>query len=106
MVPPVPPSPLRETVALQPAVVAPEATAVPAAEVLPSERPGPMPATLVLVGEPLAVNEPVRVIRMRVAGSALSSFGIRTLSAEPPETVDLDLIVGEDGVARAVRLAS
>lgn len=62
-------------------------------------------ATLVMVGEPLREGEPVRVVRMRVAGSTLSALGIRSLAQPQPDTVDLEVLVGEDGVARAFRVS-
>lgn len=62
-------------------------------------------ATLVMVGEPLTEGEPVRVVRMRVAGSTLSALGIRSLAQPQPDSVDLEVLVGEDGVARALRVS-
>jgi hypothetical protein len=62
-------------------------------------------ATLVMVGEPLREGEPVRVVRMRVAGSTLSALGIRSLAQPQPDSVDLEVLVGEDGVARALRVS-
>jgi hypothetical protein len=62
-------------------------------------------ATLVMVGEPLTEAEPVRVVRMRVAGSTLSALGIRSLAQPQPDSVDLEVLVGEDGVARALRVS-
>jgi hypothetical protein len=57
-----------------------------------------------LVGEPILAGEPVRVVRMRVPTSTLSALGVRSLAGEFAEAVDVDVIVGEDGVARAIRL--
>jgi hypothetical protein len=62
-------------------------------------------ATLVMVGEPLTEGEPVRVVRMRVAGSTLSALGIRSFAQPQPDSVDLEVLVGEDGVARALRVS-
>lgn len=58
--------------------------------------------TVAVVGGPLQVNEPIRVVRMRVAWSVLSELGIT--SAARADTVDIDVLVGEDGVARGVRV--
>jgi hypothetical protein len=58
--------------------------------------------TVAVVGGPLMANEPVRVVRMRVERSALGELGIP--SAAQAETVDIDVLVGEDGVARGVRV--
>jgi len=60
--------------------------------------------TVVLIGEPVTMGEPVRVVRMRVPRSALSAMGIRSLAAARADRVDLDVLVGEDGVARAIRV--
>jgi hypothetical protein len=61
------------------------------------------PAAFTFVGEPPLANEPVWIIRMRVAPSALTELGIR--STTQADTVDIDVLVGEDGVARGVRMS-
>jgi len=52
-------------------------------------------------------NVPARggyVVRMRVPRSALASFGIAPISNDvPPSGVLADVVVGDDGLARAVR---
>ena len=58
--------------------------------------------TVLLVGEPILQGEPVRVVRMRVPASTLIGMGVR--SATGDEHVDVDVIVGEDGIARAIRV--
>jgi hypothetical protein len=73
---------------------------------------GPAPdttyTTVAVVGGPLTADEPIRVVRMRVARSVLGELGIpspaRRGAAAPAETVDIDVLVGEDGVARGVRV--
>jgi hypothetical protein len=63
--------------------------------------------TVAVVGGPLMANEPVRVVRMRVARSVLGELGVPSPArrgAAPAETVDIDVLVGEDGVARGVRV--
>jgi hypothetical protein len=60
------------------------------------------PVTFVVVGEPLAAGEAVQVVRMRVAADRLAAFGLRPLPRA--ESVDVELLVGEDGVARGLRL--
>jgi hypothetical protein len=71
-------------------------------------RPSPAPVnnsdTLLLVGEPILQGEPVRVVRMRVPASTLTGLGVRPAEMDAAAHVDVDVIVGEDGVARAVRL--
>ena len=61
-------------------------------------------ATLMLVGAPILAGEPVRVVRMRVPASTLTTLGVRSLAGEFADAIDVDVIVGEDGVARAIRL--
>lgn len=58
--------------------------------------------TVAVIGGPLMADEPIRVVRMRVARSVLGELGIP--SAAQAETVDIDVLVGEDGVARGVRV--
>lgn len=60
--------------------------------------------TLLLVGEPILQGEPVRMVRMRVPASALTGLGVRPVTGTSGEHVDVDVIVGEDGVARAIRV--
>lgn len=61
--------------------------------------PGPR---LLLVGAPILEHESVRIVRMRMPAAVLSRMGLRSTAA-PAESIDVDVIVGEDGVARAVR---
>jgi hypothetical protein len=67
-------------------------------------EPTPESRTLLLVGEPILQGEPVRVVRMRVPASTLMGLGVRAASGDPAAPVDLDVIVGEDGIARAIRV--
>jgi hypothetical protein len=63
--------------------------------------------TVAVVGGPLMADEPIRVVRMRVARSVLGELGIPSPArrgAASVETVDIDVLVGEDGVARGVRV--
>lgn len=60
--------------------------------------------TLLLVGEPILQGEPVRMVRMRVPASTLTGLGVRSVTGTPGEHIDVDVIVGEDGVARAIRV--
>lgn len=60
--------------------------------------------TLLLVGEPILQGEPVRVVRMRVPASTLTGLGVRSATGDGAAHVDVDLIVGEDGIARAIRV--
>jgi len=60
--------------------------------------------TLLLVGEPILQGEPVRMVRMRVPAATLTGLGVRPVTGTQGEHVDVDVIVGEDGVARAIRV--
>jgi hypothetical protein len=62
--------------------------------------------TVAVVGGPLMADEPIRVVRMRVARSVLGELGIPSPARQGTqvETVDIDVLVGEDGVARGVRV--
>lgn len=60
--------------------------------------------TLLLVGEPILQGEPVRMVRMRVPASTLTGLGVRPVAGTAGEHIDVDVIVGEDGVARAIRV--
>jgi anti-sigma-K factor RskA len=59
--------------------------------------------TLLVVGEPILQGEQVRVVRMRVPTSTLTGLGVRPAIGDVAH-VDVDVIVGEDGVARAIRV--
>lgn len=74
-----------------------------AAIVAPSPLVAETSPSVVLVGEPLLDGEQIRIVRMRMPASALHALGIRSTAA-PLDDVDVDVVVGEDGVARAVSL--
>jgi hypothetical protein len=70
-------------------------------------KPDTTYTTVAVVGGPLIADEPVRIVRMRVARSVLGELGVPSPAqrgAAPAETVDIDVLVGEDGVARGVRV--
>jgi hypothetical protein len=63
--------------------------------------------TVAVVGGPLMTDEPIRVVRMRVGRSVLGELGIPSPAPHGTthmETVDIEVLVGEDGVARGVRV--
>jgi hypothetical protein len=64
--------------------------------------PAAASATMFLVGDPILEGEPLRVVRMRVPAAALETLGVRSTSGDAD--VDVDVIVGEDGVARAISI--
>lgn len=85
-----------------PAAVAPATDVAAVAESAPPTTEVFRPPALIVVGEPVTPGEPLQLVRMRVAAADLAALGI-----EPPpraQRVELELLVGEDGVARGVRL--
>ena len=71
----------------------------------PTLNAEPVSESVVLVIEPPGVQEHVRAVRIRVSRAALESLGIETVASQGSDTVEVDVLVGEDGVARGVRLA-
>jgi len=70
-------------------------------------KPDTTYTTVAVVGGPLMADEPIRIVRMRVARSVLGELGIPSPAQRgtaQAETVDIDVLVGEDGVARGVRV--
>ena len=69
-------------------------------------KPDTTYTTVAVVGGPLLAGEAIRVVRMRVARSVLGELGIPSTAhrGDHVETVDIDVLVGEDGVARGVRV--
>jgi hypothetical protein len=55
---------------------------------------------------PLAPYERAEIVRVELPVSALTSTGLRIATADTGATAQADLIVGEDGMARAVRVIS
>jgi hypothetical protein len=63
--------------------------------------------SVILVGEPIHDGEEVRLVRMRMPASTLHALGIRSTTAPSGDLevdVDVDVVVGEDGVARGLSL--
>ncbi len=80
----------------------PRPTAVEAVLTADTEEPfTPIPFTA-----PLAPNERADVIRMDIPVSALIAAGLPVRVSDPGARARADLVVGEDGRARAVRLIS
>ena len=115
LVPALPPGPERAVLppapSSVPAVDIAEATPprkhrarAPAAAAAPMSRTPEPSAMLVLVGTPFTGDEQVHVVRMRMDRAALAGMGLRPLDGDATSTVDVELLVGEDGVARALRL--
>jgi hypothetical protein len=58
---------------------------------------------VILIGEPILDGEHVRLVRTRMPAATLHALGVRS-TAFATGDVDVDVVVGEDGVARAVSL--
>jgi hypothetical protein len=61
------------------------------------------PGAVVFVGAPILDDEPVRLVRMRMPVSVLRSLGVRSTAGDR-DAINVDVVVGEDGVARALRV--
>jgi hypothetical protein len=57
------------------------------------------------VSDPLLDATTASVVRVRVPRSALATLGIALVEPDGTGQVDLEMIVGEDGVARAIQRA-
>ncbi|HEX5107872.1 MAG TPA: hypothetical protein VFV95_05480 [Vicinamibacterales bacterium] len=64
----------------------------------------PQAVNVLLVGTPVTPGEQMRVVRVRIARASLSAIGLRAVGTGDGETVDVDMLVGEDGVARGLRV--
>ena len=78
---------LRSTTAIRPSVAAETSPAV------------------ILIGEPILDGEPVRLVRMRIPAATLHALGVRS-TAPSSDDVDVDVVIGEDGVARGLSFPS
>ena len=59
--------------------------------------------TVILTGEPILDGEHVRLVRMRIPAATLHALGVRSTAASSDD-VAVDVVVGEDGVARGLSL--
>ncbi len=75
------------------------AEAVPAAATVADFLP-------LLYAEPINPWEHGRVVRVRLPGSALVHFGLPMNMATASQLVDANILLGEDGMARGVRLVT
>ena len=98
------PVPVERPSALRPEAAAPGRAS---RRTVGASRPAPQrqrTQTVVLVGSPIVPGEPIRVVRMRVARAALLQMGLRPVAAGDADRIEVDMLVGEDGVARGLRL--
>jgi hypothetical protein len=56
-----------------------------------------------LYGDDLSGLEAGRVVRVRLPGTALASFGVPVSEERRTERVEAEVLLGEDGLARAIR---
>ena len=64
----------------------------------------PTSRTIVLVGPPVLAGERVRVVRMRVTRETLIEMGLRPIVQDDAASIDVEMLVGDDGVARGLRI--
>jgi hypothetical protein len=94
-------------VSLAPAPVATAAAAARPARSKPRRRPAePAPFEALYPGDPLADLDAVHVVRVSVPRSSLFALGLRQRPGSQDDAVEMDAMVGPDGVARAVRFVT
>jgi hypothetical protein len=71
---------------------------------LPSD-PGATTAGVVLVADPILDTSTTTLVRVRVPRSTLVTLGIAPLEPDEAGSVDLEMLVGEDGVAQVIHRA-
>ena len=94
----------------------PRVSVAPAAPVAVAARPArartrprpaePAPFEALYPGDPLADLDAVHVVRVSVPRSSLFALGLRQRPGAPDDAVEMDAMVGPDGVARAVRFVT
>jgi hypothetical protein len=67
-------------------------------EMTPAGEPG-----YVLVPDPLADPASLHVVRLRMRRAGLASLGVPLVNPDADGLVEVELLVGEDGVARSIR---
>jgi hypothetical protein len=55
---------------------------------------------------PIGPNERADLVRVNVPVVALEQWGLKVSAFDPGQRVNADVVIGEDGLARAVRLVS
>ena len=56
-----------------------------------------------LTGEPALEAEPLQLVRVRVPRTSLRAFGVALIDPDASGLVDVDLVVGSDGLPRDIR---
>jgi hypothetical protein len=73
--------------------------------VRPAARAARVQSGIVLVADPVLDASAISVVRVRVPRSTLAHLGIPIADPEAGGSVDLEVLVGEDGIARTIRRA-
>ena len=71
----------------------------------PSAAPAPAGAAYVLVPD-VEMDAPLTMMRVRMPRSAFSRLGVPIANPDGDGMVDVEVLVGEDGVARSIRRAT
>lgn len=56
-----------------------------------------------LVADPRFETESLQIVRLRLPGASLKPFGIELLNSDQSGLVEVDLLVGDDGLPREIR---
>ena len=74
-------------------------------DVMPAETSltGGSAPLVALTGEPALAAEPLQLVRVRVPRTSLRAFGVALIDPDASGLVDVDLVVGSDGLPRDIR---
>jgi hypothetical protein len=110
------PAPALELALTRPAPPAAPPVAVQKAAVVRPPRRAPRPAPVerevvtefipMTPGESFSEDEPARLVRVRMPRAALASFGLQVYEGWNSEKVQADVLLGQDGTPRAIRLVN
>jgi hypothetical protein len=62
------------------------------------------PFALIPYAAPLLATERAEIVRVNLSASALATMGVPVWGADPNMRLNAELVLGENGLARAVRL--
>jgi len=60
-------------------------------------------APVALTGEPAFADESLQLVRVRVPRTSLRAFGVALIDPDASGLVDVELVVGSDGLPRDIR---
>jgi hypothetical protein len=72
----------------------------------PAPAPSMAPPVMTLAADPVFENESLQIVRVRMPRSALPALGIALVEPEAAGLVDVDVLVGGDGLPRDIRRVS